>query len=328
MRPLILYLGPYVDFNSIFALLANVFTSVEASKLHTLCEGKRVVLFDNAPQELADDYVELLKYIHAECCVGTRPVLTRHAEHVPVAAPGGGCVYVRPKPVLEFDVTKILALDANCVCEYCGREFDPTDDAGDIEPGGYCPEGDCPSRDFHAAAPDMSVVLGNVYEFLKSIKAGYSKYSQDSADVLLTDIYTVLRKADVDPGDVPRAPIHVTGESYYGVIRIAEMDIGGDLELTFTPAVEVQLLRDALADRSESAMLIDLLEPITCNDHLAFVRPERIGALTEAPILTNQGDGDDGAEGGAALWWYPQYETTSAAEELITTGRIVFTRAC
>lgn len=64
-----------------------------------------------------------------------------------------------------------------------------------------------------------------------------------------------------------------------------------------------------------------------------FVRPEWIGALTAAPILTREGDytfednGDFVLDGDARVWWFPNYMITDPWERLKDTGRVEFAEA-
>jgi hypothetical protein len=71
----------------------------------------------------------------------------------------------------------------------------------------------------------------------------------------------------------------------------------------------------------------DALEHATGNG-LCHVRPEQIGALTDAPILTDGSPSDDGSTiepADANIWWWPQYEGTDPLDELFNNGRIVLT---
>ena len=61
-------------------------------------------------------------------------------------------------------------------------------------------------------------------------------------------------------------------------------------------------------------------------DQFHFLRPEWIGALTDAPILTDDLTiGDDGtAEYVGDVWWYPNHAITDPWEVLKNTGRVIF----
>lgn len=81
----------------------------------------------------------------------------------------------------------------------------------------------------------------------------------------------------------------------------------------------------------DHGFLADLLEYARWpgNGMLYQVQPEWVGALTDAPILTDEMDYED--DGTVAvkgrIWWYPQYETSAFAEVLLEHGRVVFQQA-
>lgn len=58
----------------------------------------------------------------------------------------------------------------------------------------------------------------------------------------------------------------------------------------------------------------------------SFVRPEDIGALTEAPILTEEIDTDD--QGTVlkvgTVYWYPQYDVSDPVAKLLENGYVDF----
>ena len=60
----------------------------------------------------------------------------------------------------------------------------------------------------------------------------------------------------------------------------------------------------------------------------SFVRPEDIGALTEAPILSEEIDTDDQGpvrEVGT-IYWYPQYDVSDPVAKLLEKGYVDFER--
>jgi hypothetical protein len=59
------------------------------------------------------------------------------------------------------------------------------------------------------------------------------------------------------------------------------------------------------------------------------VAPETIGALTDAPIVSDDvGYDDDGTINHVGrVWWFPNYMVENPVETLATTGRVVFTLA-
>jgi hypothetical protein len=93
------------------------------------------------------------------------------------------------------------------------------------------------------------------------------------------------------------------------------------------------------ATHKDHGFLADLLEYTgwSANGHLYQVPPEAIGALTEAPILTDDsryiypddpqsGDEPQG-EADGRIWWFPGYEGRSFGEELLRDGQVIFTYA-
>ena len=59
------------------------------------------------------------------------------------------------------------------------------------------------------------------------------------------------------------------------------------------------------------------------------INPEDVGALTDAPMFTNdleyEEDGSKKVLG--TVWWYPGYEGSSFAQSLLEKGRVTFTNA-
>lgn len=71
-------------------------------------------------------------------------------------------------------------------------------------------------------------------------------------------------------------------------------------------------------------------------DALTFIRPEAIGALTDAPILTDDADySDEQMEHGigpapypeAHVWWFEGYQIVGPWQQLANRGRVVFQAA-
>lgn len=93
-------------------------------------------------------------------------------------------------------------------------------------------------------------------------------------------------------------------------------------------------LQDMLsnAQHKDHGFLADMLEHEgwSTNGNLYPVQPEWIGALTDAPILaenvTYYEDGEVPTVEGR-VWWFPGYEVTSFAEELLAKGKVTFDAA-
>lgn len=106
----------------------------------------------------------------------------------------------------------------------------------------------------------------------------------------------------------------------------------GNLEITCEAAdkEDLQDLLDRCTHR-DHGFLADLLEHTgwSGNGKLYQVQPEWVAALTDAPILTDDltYPEDSGMpEVTGTVWWYPDYMVKSFAEELISAGRVTFTK--
>lgn len=68
------------------------------------------------------------------------------------------------------------------------------------------------------------------------------------------------------------------------------------------------------------------------HEQLEFLRPEEIGALTDAPILGDcdtierNENGELTATGGP-VWWFPDYAVRDPWDELKNSGRVTFAEA-
>lgn len=112
-----------------------------------------------------------------------------------------------------------------------------------------------------------------------------------------------------------------------------EITESGDLLLLATND-ERSELASLLRDRGyfeAEGFVRESLEP---NGILYFVPPENIGALTEAPILTDEYDMSDGGDDrnwrpypDAGVWWFPDYMVTCPWEQLAWRGRVLFRNA-
>ena len=89
-------------------------------------------------------------------------------------------------------------------------------------------------------------------------------------------------------------------------------------------------------DGDELNVMHDLLEDIRGNSGFSWVDPETIGALTEAPIITDEMDYSDETfdtygtpvpYSDANVWWYPNYMVSDFIQVLYDKGEVVFTHA-
>lgn len=108
----------------------------------------------------------------------------------------------------------------------------------------------------------------------------------------------------------------------------------GNLEITCDDPdkEELQDILDSTTHK-DHGFLADMLEYTGWqpNGQLFKVQPEWIGALTDAPILTDNllfpDKGDPTITPESKVWWFPNYMIESFAETLILDGRVVFTKA-
>lgn len=106
----------------------------------------------------------------------------------------------------------------------------------------------------------------------------------------------------------------------------------GNLVITCEDAdkEDLQAILDT-THHTDDGDLAEMLEHAgwSTNGRMFPVRPEWIGALTDAPIVTDDleylDDGEAVVRG--AVWWFPNYMVESFAKTLISTGTVVFTAA-
>ena len=62
------------------------------------------------------------------------------------------------------------------------------------------------------------------------------------------------------------------------------------------------------------------------NGRLYQVNPEDVGALTDAPLMTDDCriEDDGTVQVFGSVWWFPNYMVTNFAEKLIEAGKVVF----
>lgn len=98
----------------------------------------------------------------------------------------------------------------------------------------------------------------------------------------------------------------------------------GDLQITLDPESAKEV--DPATLDSDNTMY-DLFEPVVANG-LSWVSPEDIGALTDAPILSDSPTDDQGnPDPKANYWWYPNYQVESPVRELVEKGSVIFKKA-
>lgn len=108
-----------------------------------------------------------------------------------------------------------------------------------------------------------------------------------------------------------------------------EITENGNLKI-ISEAEDKEMLEENKArhNADDIGSLCDLLEDTGWrpNGRLYDVRPEWIGALTDAPILTDgltiEDNGDATVHGN--VWWFPNYMVENFMETLIEKGSVIF----
>jgi len=79
--------------------------------------------------------------------------------------------------------------------------------------------------------------------------------------------------------------------------------------------------------RGSDEVFCELLEDFFQNGW-SWVLPEQVGALTSAPIVSDEISYDDNGDIDhiGVIWWFPEYETRCPVRELIENGEVVFTQ--
>lgn len=116
-------------------------------------------------------------------------------------------------------------------------------------------------------------------------------------------------------------------------IEIVKSEDGITLKLTAEGREELEAHRiDRLSpynwDKGTDGILYDLLEDWLCNGW-EMVPPEDIGALTSAPILSDEVERDDNGEitKVGAVYWFPDYAVTCELDVLADNGEVFFPAA-
>lgn len=96
---------------------------------------------------------------------------------------------------------------------------------------------------------------------------------------------------------------------------------------------DIEILQDIkdTCQGDDIASLVELLEAYQWrgNGNLYDVFPDDVGALTDAPMLSNEVDFCEDGEiiVVGIVWWYPDYAVSNWLDVLIKNGNVVFTKA-
>ena len=110
-------------------------------------------------------------------------------------------------------------------------------------------------------------------------------------------------------------------------IEIEKTEDGIKLVLTKEGREELEERRDEDGnyDKPTDSILYDMLEDHLCNGW-EMIAPEDIGAMTSAPILSDEVERDDngGITALGAVYWFPDYAVSCELDELLVNGEVVF----
>ena len=104
--------------------------------------------------------------------------------------------------------------------------------------------------------------------------------------------------------------------------------VNGDLGITLTTQGR-EIVQEAHADGQNidaDQFMHDLFEWQTCNGW-EWIAPEKIGALTDAPILTDSAERDDEGQltSVGRVYWFPSFQVESPVRRLTEQGVVTFT---
>lgn len=103
----------------------------------------------------------------------------------------------------------------------------------------------------------------------------------------------------------------------------------GDLKFTIADTSGKEFLSEIVdSDKNWALKWADFTEDFVGNGVFDTVAPEEVGALTDAPILTDEKRVEDNGDVSfvGKLWWYPSYETTDPLEQLLTDKVVIFSK--
>ena len=112
--------------------------------------------------------------------------------------------------------------------------------------------------------------------------------------------------------------------------KYVELDkqVNGDLRITLLPEAREDVQEIAASEQSSAdAKLAEIIE-WHLGEGWSFVPPEDIGALTEAPILSDDIDLDEQGkvQHVGVVYWFPGYEVKDPIAQLLEDGYVDFTQ--
>lgn len=106
-----------------------------------------------------------------------------------------------------------------------------------------------------------------------------------------------------------------------------EKQTNGKLRIVLLDEERASVQEIAAKEITADSKLAETIEWQLCNGW-SMLRPEDIGALTEAPILSEEADFDNQgvAHNVGTVYWYPQYDVSDPVEKLLANGYVDFER--
>ncbi len=106
-----------------------------------------------------------------------------------------------------------------------------------------------------------------------------------------------------------------------------EKQANGKLRIVLLPEARAEVEEIASRELDADSRLAETIEWQLSNGW-SLVRPEDLGALTEAPILSEEVDYDDhgNLDTVGTVYWYPQYDVSDPIGQLLTNGSVEFVR--
>jgi hypothetical protein len=106
-----------------------------------------------------------------------------------------------------------------------------------------------------------------------------------------------------------------------------EKQAGGNLRIVLLEEARESVQEIAAKEIDADSKLAETIEWQLSNGW-SLLRPEDIGALTEAPILSEEADFDNQgtARNVGTVYWYPQYDVFDPVAKLLENGYVEFVR--
>jgi len=122
-----------------------------------------------------------------------------------------------------------------------------------------------------------------------------------------------------------RFPTQERQVSMSGKYTEFEKQANGNLRIVLLPEARAEVEEIASKELDADSRLAETIEWQLSNGW-SLLPPEDIGALTEAPILSEEVDYDDqgNVDQVGTVYWYPQYDVFDPIGQLLTNGFVEF----